>query len=355
MIDRLEMFTDAELTLAGLQKLSRFSGGYTSKMIAEDEELKELKITEGGMLYKNLFVLSSKVNTRTGEEYEDPVRFYVFAYPKFKRNGGARFKIVLNPSKVPMTELIDFLYTNFDHPAHLEEKQFSKQFRLGRVDFAVDVRDFTVAELRAMVFVANKTRKHNSIFKVEDDGSGFIRIWEAVNPETMYVGNGDVILRIYDKVLEARHQVAVCKREGRKIPERLQQLADARTVTRIELQLRSISTSGLTVKDGKVVEKKQKRGFHRLRTLWDLQNLKRSHVDMFDDVLFQPRHMTEYFDSDWMNKGFNALIMQVGFDQAVKCLPPDKRREVKESLRERTFPHDLNEIIYTEARTWLQS
>lgn len=352
MIDRLEMFTS--LNMRDLERRHKMGKPFSSKLIEEDEHIKEFKWSDTGAIYKNLYIEKFVGDARTGDMSDDPVAFYIFSSPRFKRNKTHEHKVVSNPSRMPVSMLLDFLYKNFTDENFKTERLFSQQFRLGRVDFAVDVPDFSVEELRRMVYVANKTRKHTSLFNVGEDGSGFIRVISAKGPETFYVGKGDVVLRVYDKVQETKHQIAVCKREGREVPERLKAIAAMPQLTRIEMQIRSLGKTGYTVTNGKEIYS-PKRGFHTLRTFGDLLNITRKQCDMFDDVLFEPTLSTNYFDQDYMNRAFTALIQVAGLDEAVKSLPPDKRREIKQELVKREFPYNLNFITHQEIKAWLQN
>ncbi|MDD8018370.1 MAG: hypothetical protein PHP42_08350 [Bacteroidota bacterium] len=332
----------------------RFFSGlpFTSKLITEDETIKEMKYKNGGVLYERLYMETFKGGTRTGEMSDDPISFYVFAMPRFRNSKNHNFKIVCNPSRITVQQLLDFLYRNFQTQETIVDRVFQKKFRLGRVDFAVDVPDYTVDELRRMIYVANKTRKHTSIFSVADDGSGYIRVISAKEPETFYVGKGDVVLRVYNKVLEARYQIAVCKREQRTIPERLKKIAEMPQLTRIELQIRSLGTLGIKEHNG-IKSSSLKRGFYRLTTLWQLLNMKQKHFDVFDDIIFNPLTSTDYFSLDWMNQMFNCVIKEKGLDESVKMLPKDRRKKIKEYINEQKFNHNLNEICWKEIQSWL--
>lgn len=352
MIDRLEMFTS--LNMRDLERRHKLGRPFTSKLIEEDEHIKEFKWNDTGTLYKNLFIETFRGDARTGDMYDDPVSFYIFASPRFRSNKTHEFKIVCNPSRITIGMLLDFLYKNFVDENFKTERLFSQQFRLGRVDFAVDVPDYSVDELRRMIYVANKTRKHTSIFSVADDGAGFLRIISAKEPETFYVGKGDVVLRVYNKVLETKHQIAVFKREGRPVPERLQQTAALPQLTRIELQFRSLGKSGYRNDNGKEIFSPS-RGFHMLRTFNDILHITKSNVDVFDDVLFDPTYTVDYFQQDYMNRAFSALIAAVGLDEALKQLPPDKRREIRSSIQQKKFHHNLNQSLYREIMEWTRN
>lgn len=332
-------------------RLHAWTGKFSSKLVNEDQELKQIQMQSGGTLYAQLYKETIHGDTSTGEEFDDPVRFLVFYEPRFKQNRTHINKIVLNPNKTSRARLIEFLHTNFKSDG-LDPRGFYRTFRLGRVDFNIDVDDFSVEELHRMIYVATKVRRHDSLFTPQADPEGFLRIIGETSPQTLYVGKGEIMLRVYDKVREAKYQIAVAKREGRHIPESLRALAAMRCRTRIEMQIRSLSRSGTTTKDGKVIDKKQRRGFHSLRTLWDLFNMRKDQCDIFDDVLFADLPTPRLFDTDWQNTAFAALVQFRGMDAAVKALPIRKRQEIKAALHSKPWKHNLNEQLYREITQW---
>jgi len=356
MLDRLELYTS--LNMRNVGKRFKMGGVGTSKLIIEDEDLKELKYKNGTALYQNLFIETFAGNSVTGEMFDDPISFYIFAFPRFKRARSHEFKIVCNPSRITLEMLRAFLWRSFDPVGNFDAEplkvwsQFSRHFRLGRVDFAVDLSDFSVVELKKMIFISNKLRKHTSIFSLNDDGRGYFRTIGGAELETFYIGAGAVVLRVYDKRKEARYQVGVFRREGKPIPARLSAVADGEQKTRIEMQLRSVGTSGNVINSiGKEIFKPS-RGFHHLRTLFDLLNCKEENFDIFSDVHFEKLESTEYFKESWKNKAFNALIKEVGFDESVKSLTPHMRRLIKNKIIKKEFTHNLNSIIFQEFKQW---
>lgn len=357
MIDRLELFTSRPLVAEYAKKFEGIPA-YRSKLIQEDEDIQELSRSDMNFLYKSVYTETLLGKTDTGEEFDDPVTFYIFSFPRFKRRERDRHKIVCNPSKISASDLRTFLTRRFWKRGDLDMERFFSSFRLGRVDFAFDVRTHTPEDLKRTLYWDRKVRKHIGLWHISNNDPDGVRIRtiSEAQLQTLYIGKSKYVLRIYDKVAESKNQVSVCKREGWRIPEKLQALADEKLVTRIEMQIRDLGRSGFVVDDEGNKEWNPTRPHHQLKTLHDILHLDRNNFDVFADLAFAPRDFVVpgTYES-WKWHAFNSHIEKVGLDQALKILPANTRKEVRSMLSKNNFPYDLDQKVYEEIRLWLES
>ena len=127
MIDRLEVFTSLRPTKELLLRLAGKTGtkaensrlrsemmhldrvSFNSKLVREDEEIRELKTIDTNALYRNVLVEKIVADAKEREGYDDAVEFIVMANPRFKKEKRDRFKVVCNPSTVSLGRLKEFL------------------------------------------------------------------------------------------------------------------------------------------------------------------------------------------------------------------------------------------------------
>jgi hypothetical protein len=352
MLDRVELFTNryliSERNFASIRK-------YTSKLLEEDEDIKELKRTDMNALYKNLFIESTIGNKLTGETYDDPVSFYIFAVPRFHRLERDKYKIVFNPSNVSCSKVESFLYRNFSSGGKLSSRVFFDSFRLGRVDFAFDVESHTVTELFHSVWVESKARKHVAVYEMEEN-QNYVRTIGDKNLETFYIGKGTYTLRCYDKVKESKYQIAVKKREGLPVPEKLLKRSQKKVLTRIEMQIRNLGLLGYVENEDHQKIFQPSRRHQELRTFYDLLNMRSDQMDVFSNVHFSDAIAIDLFErEEWKQRAFLALVREVGFDNAVKLLSPDTRRRLKKKISTKSFSYNLDKNIFGEIQQWRET
>jgi hypothetical protein len=347
LIDRLELFTSRSFSQeAGrsMASLKRFK----SKLLDEDEDIISLKRADFNGLYNNLFTLEYWGNKETGNMEDDPVKFYIFDDPRYKKTQKDRTKFVFNPNQVNFTDAIRVMFNMFnpagcdptdifsDNPRY---RAFLESFRLGRIDFCIDVPDYTVEELYQIIYIDNKARLHDSL-QVDD----IKRIIARKQMETFYIGRGRVMLRVYDKVKECKHRMSVCKTQGYGISEKLKEMAGMKQLSRIELQIRKLN------RDPPVKQ------YETMKTLYDLVNCK--YYDVFDDLKFLPIQgisSTIFERESWKSEAINCMIQKYGADRAMKKLPIDTRKKVKKTLETRKFPYNLNQLLTKEVAQWLKT
>lgn len=378
MIDRLELFTsrrpsrNLEAKLAG--KVGRASEEWikselipldrvsmSSKLVREDEDIRELRLSETNSLYRKVLVERIVADHAEREAYDDPITFLIMADPRYGKTQKDRFKIVCNPNQMRLQRLQAFLRSCFPPDPRESEADYFSRFRLGRVDFAFDTEAFAVDQLFQMAFCRRSLRKRTALLNptsAEEDDAGFVRTVSGLRLETVYLGKGQYVVRIYDKRLEAQHQIQVCKAQGWTVPDHLTRRAERPQLTRIEMQIRDLGRSGyreeIDTTTGEIKRTFQpSRGHHYLRTLQDLLKLTPDRMDIFQDLAFRPIDELTPFDREiWKAPAFNALIEKVGFDQAVKMLPRGMRKDYKSRMRRIAFDQDLDEIQYQEIRAW---
>jgi hypothetical protein len=367
MIDRLELKTNRYGHFIETRG-KRIPRG-VSQLLEEDEDLIELKRSDLNPLYRQS--ITHTVLASNGKPYDDPVKFYVFVDPRFNRQMNDRYKIVLNPNKTAIGELTDFLFRNFQHMQDRDEI-FLNDFTIGRIDFNVDITTHTVQELFRAIFFDTKARKHTAIYSDSlTDNSQTVRTIGTKELETFYVGKGMYLLRVYDKVKEAKHRIAILKGQDLEIPKWLETLAAQPLVTRIEIQIRDLYRSGVKKVDTRTGELNifdPQREHQKVRTFWDLLNVKENQFDVFDELKFkeekfltlatQKKRRTakqDFLRNDWVVNAFNSHIQTIGLDNALKQLPSDTRRDLKRNLVTKSFEHNLNQICYKEIKQWLQN
>ena len=361
---------DLKLEFTGLNRVTA-----NSKLVREDEDIRALKFSETNALYRYVLTVQILADANEREAYDDPVTFIVMAGPRFKSATKDKFKIVCNPNTTSRSRLEQFLLKLFPKKSY-DSKTYWQQFRLGRVDFNVDTTDYTVDELyrsvtvtRSLAFsdgysVPRKTVSVGTIEDVDCEG-GNVRVFSATNRETVYIGKGRFVVRIYDKVAEAKHQIQVCKQQNWNVPQRLLDIVNENRRVRIEYQIRDLGRSGYRSIDpltGEEVEPTDEnaqrvfvptRGFHYLRSLGDIWKLKPEWMDMFNDL-----HFGETFElegDDWKAEAFLSLVHEHGLDTALKKLPRATRSRYRAELRTKDFPIDLNKQCYAEIQRWLNT
>lgn len=381
MIDRLELFCSIMPTRTLEHRLSgrtskqendslrrKFSHldrvSLQSKLVREDEDIRELKTIDTNALYRNVFVEKIVADEKEGEAYDDPISFIVMADPRYKKQQKDRFKIVCNPANTPFSRLKSFLRQCFVKFNHEPEEEWLSRFRLGRVDFAFDTEAYSLEQLYRMVYVDRRLRTHISVLDFTEEAQqepGFVRLFSNTRLGTIYVGKSQYVLRIYDKKQEAKHQIQVCKAQEWTVTETLKARAAKDQLTRIELQIRDLGRTGyvenVDIGTGEVNKVfRPTAGYHHLRSLRDLSVLQASNLDIFDCIKFAAIDEVAQFEREpWKVRAFNSHAEKVGFDQAIKELPANTRKKFKEHIRRISFAPDFKKILHGEVQKWLKS
>lgn len=367
MIDRIELKTSQYGHFIETRNKSIPKG--ISQLMEEDQDIIELKRSDLNPLYRNSIIQT--VLTSNGKPYEDPVKFYVFSDPRFNRQMTDRYKIVFNPNKTPIGEVIQFLTVNFSSNATRNDEIFFDDFKIGRIDFNVDITTHSVQEIFRILFFDNKTQKHTALFTDSEEtqfDTSAVRTIGSKNMETFYIGKGMYVLRVYDKVKEAKHRIGILKGQELPIPAALQQLSEQKQVTRIELQIRDLYRAGIQkidTKTGEMQKFRPTKAIHNVRTFSDFLKIRRDQFDVFKDLKFKTEKYISlarpmkrmsakeyYLRQDWIVDAFNALVESVGNDTAFKKLPPDVRRAMKRREYEKKFNHELDEICFNDIKSW---
>lgn len=366
MIDRLELKTSRYGHFIESRN-KRIPRG-VSQLLEEDQDIIELKRSDLNPLYRQY--ITHTVLSSNGKPYDDPVKFYIFADPRFNRQQSDRYKIALNPNKTPIGEVMDFLFENFRHVEDRNEI-FLDDFKIGRIDFNVDITTHTVEQIFRTLYLDNKSRSHVARYKMEDEDDVDIRVIGKKEMETFYIGNGMYMIRVYNKVAEAKSRIAILKGNGLEIPESLKQLAEQPLVTRVEMQIRDLYRAGIKKVDtttGEMNVFEPQREHQKIRTFNDLLHIQENQFDVFSDLHFKTEKILwlgrnvarlsqkeRVMRSDWFTDMFNAHLREHGFDTTMKKLPAETRRDLKPRIREKKFIHDLNKICIGDILTWLKN
>ena len=369
MIDRIELKTSQYGHFIETRN-KRIPKG-VSQLMAEDQDIIELKRSDLNPLYRNSIIHT--VMTQNGKPTDDPVKFYIFSDPRFNRNMTDRYKIVFNPNKTSIGEAMQFLQVNFNNQNRTIDETFFDDFKIGRIDFNVDITTHTVKEIQRILFFDRKVQLHTTHTDGEIDGidPNAVRIIGRKDAETFYIGKGMYMIRIYNKVKEAQNRIATLKANEMPVPAALEKLAAQPLVTRIEFQIRDLYRSGIQKVDtqtGEMNRFRPRKGIHYVRTFADLVNIRRDQFDVFSELKFRTEKVLtlakatqrisakqRFLNSDWVVDAFNAMVENIGLDQAMKKLDPDTRRTLKRRIFERRFEHDLNEICFKEIKHWLSN
>lgn len=367
MIDRIELKTSQYGHFIETRSKSIPKG--VSQLIAEDQDVIELRRSDLNPLYRTSIIHT--VMTENGKPTDDPVKFYVFADPRFNRHLSDRYKIVFNPNKTSITEAMQFLSVNFNSNLRNNDETFFDEFKIGRIDFNVDITTHTVKELQRILFFDRKVQLHTEHQGEQETGidPNAVRIIGRKDAETIYIGKGMYMVRIYNKVQEAKIRIATLKGNGLPVPAALEKLAAQPLVTRIEFQIRDLHRAGIQKVDTKTGEMQKFRptkGIHYIRTFNDLIRMQRGSFDVFSELKFKTEKLLtlarptarqtpkqRFLGTPWVVDAFNALSESVGLDQAMKKLDPATRRALKRRIFEKKFQHDLNEICFNEIKHWL--
>jgi hypothetical protein len=369
MIDRLELKTSRYGHFIESRD-KRIPKGI-SQLIDEDDDLKEIKRSDLNPLYRES--ITHTVLQSGGVPYEDPVKFYIFVDPRFNKQMTDKYKIAFNPNKTPIGEVMDFLFENFAHSKDRDEI-FLDDFKIGRIDFNVDIETHSVNDIFRTLFFDRKTILHTALYACDDeifDTTFPVRTINRKYMETFYIGKGMYLLRVYDKVREAKHRIQVLKANDMPIPDALKELSEKKQVTRIEIQIRDLNKSGIKKVDTRTGETNifsPTRRHQNVRTFNDLLHIKPDQFDIFSDLHFKAeQYITmaretrrrsgrqDFLKEQWVIESFNSHIQNVGLDTALKQLPSDTRRELKRRIKEKSFIHDLNNVCLKEVQQWLQN
>lgn len=368
MIDRLELKTSRYGHF--IESRNKHLPRGISQLVNEDQDVVELKRTDLNPLYRNSIVHSVLVNN--GVPTDDPVKFYIFADPRFNKQQTERYKIVFNPNKTPFLEVLQFIHTNFSTTTGNDDFLYD-DLKIGRIDFNVDITTHSVHDIFRILFLDRKTQKHLALYDEEDaDGleNGMVRTIGTKEMETFYIGKGSFILRVYDKVKEAKHRISVLKGNDMPIPATLAELAAMPRLTRLEIQIRDLYRAGVQKVDTKTGETnvfRPTKSIYNVRTFLDLIKIRREQFDVFSDLKFKTREQIKLarptlratqkqklLNQEWIVEALNRLIDDIGYDTVLKKLDKDTRNRVKKQRHDSTFQHDLNSICFEEVAQWLK-
>ncbi len=369
MIDRIELKTSQYGHF--IESRNKHIPKGVSQLLAEDQDIIELKRSDLNPLYRNSIIHT--VMMQNGKPTDDPVKFYIFSDPRFNRNMTDRYKIVFNPNKTTIGEALQFLQMNFNNPHRTNDETFFDDFKIGRIDFNADITTHTVKEIQRILFFDRKVQLHTTHTDGEIDGidPNAVRIIGRKDAETIYIGKGMYMLRVYNKVKEAQSRIATLKANDMPVPAALEKLAAQPLVTRLEFQIRDLYRSGIQKVDAQTGEMNRfrpRKGIHYVRTFNDLIRIRRDQFDVFSELKFKTEKLLSmakpttrrsakqrFLGTPWVVDAFNALAENVGLDQAMKKLDPDTRRTLKGRIFEKKFLHDLNEICFNEIKHWLSN
>ena len=381
MIDRLEMFCslsplqtfldaleghipDSRMKyqdkVQGLDKLSQ-----ASKLVREDEDLKSMHTSDINALYRR--VVTIKYVAEDMQAIDEPYEFIVMYRPRYHKEKQDTFKIVCNPNKTRLSRLKQFLERTFFHDKK-GSPEFYNSFRLGRVDFCHDLDCLTVEELFRRLSVSRKLRKHTSILSYKENDEDYLRVFSGVEMETFYIGKSDFVLRVYNKVLEAKHQIQVSKAHEWHVSKSLERTASLPLLTRLEIQVRDLGRKGcyeevnkksgeifnyhVKYRDPSLLSKLKLPRFYTLETLQDIFDMRQNQCDVFSEVkIHDMRYYKIETAATWQQKAFNALVNTYGIDSAYRMLPRKKRASMQRATK--TLKIDINKKLYNEVRTWL--
>lgn len=296
MIDRLEILSNGFINpkaLGGVESKKKIDDSWNK---AELEKLFEetdfnFLIKSEGFIYDAVYKL---------QFFERP--FLIFTGRHFKRQ--PLIKIVINPNyfeKKLLEELISIYFIQF-YPA-----------KVGRIDYNIDLDIDLWNIARGILF----ERKRKAVT---------VREFHKKDLETLYIGAGDFMIRIYDKVKECRQRP---KQETAKKVMDYFNKNNIDKITRVEFQIRGKNA-----------------GFN-------LQDLFDGNIDLsfLDDIQF---FRVPGSDGSFRNFGIAEYIDKFGMQATYQKMDRKKRKEwIEKRFTWIDINDQLKRLLYKEILTWI--
>lgn len=295
MIDRLEILSN------GFIKKGFFGNDVIEKSIENSWNRNELEklfeetdfnfiVKSEGFIYDAIYKL---------EFFDRP--FLLFTGRHFKKQ--PLLKLVINPNYFELSylqELIDIYFIQF-YPA-----------RIGRIDYNIDL-DMNLWNLVKGIILNNKRKTVT------------VREYHKKDLETMYIGAGDFMIRLYDKIKESKQKK---QKTSKQILDYFNS-NDLEYLTRLEFQLRG-----------------KEAGF-------DLQDFLDGDIDLefLDDIDF---FLLPGLDGSFRMFGLSEYIDNFGLQATYQKMNRNKRKEwLEKRFTKMNINHKLKELIYDEILKWL--